>query len=50
MANAVAAFGEAPVYVEIRTSDAAGAAFQTTLISHRYAIAFQPIDVSRAEI
>ncbi len=50
VANAIATFGEAPLDVEVRTTNAAGAAFQTALVSHGNTITFQAVNIGRTKI
>jgi hypothetical protein len=50
MAYPVTAFGEPPFYVEMGTSDATGATFQATFVSHDDTVFLQPVDICRTKI
>ena len=50
MAYPVTAFGEPPFYVEMGTSDATGATFQATFVSHGDPVFLQPVDIRRTKV
>jgi hypothetical protein len=50
VADAVSPLGEFPLYIQMRAADAAGPAFQATFVVDRYAVAFQAVNIGRAEI
>jgi len=50
VADAISAPGETPLDVEMGAADAAGAAFQATLIGHADAVFFQPVNVGRTDV
>ena len=50
MADAIAAAGEAPLDVEVRAADTAGAALQAAFMIDRNTVAFLAVDISRAKI
>jgi hypothetical protein len=50
MADAVAALGETPLNIHLRAANAAGTAFQTSLMMNADALTFKSVYISRAEI
>ena len=50
MADAIPAFGEAPVNVQMRAGDAAGAALEAAFVVDADMVAFQAVDVRRAQV
>jgi len=50
VANAVTALGKAPLDVEMRAADPAGAAFQAAFVVNAYAVFFQFVNIGRANI
>jgi len=43
-------FGKPPLDIQMGAANAAGAAFQTTLIGHANAIFLQPVHIRRADV
>ena len=49
MADTVSSFREPPFDIQVGAADAAGAAFQATLVGDGNMVLFQPVDIRRAD-